>query len=224
MLKKTLSFVLVMAMAITMVMAANTNQENAAISNSKHGYSEGSAEMSGGAVSYYPSAYTIVSLNTEDPESALIKVAFSENESLPASGSAKTGVSLSLQTDGSGKLIGSNNISGKEDALYAVWDISYGGTLDISLGINRKLAGTEDNSTTTIGWKATAQTGSATVSSPDNNSDLQTVVIGSHDGSTAAGVKTTGKNKIVIETTETAAEKPADTYSANLYLLVSDES
>ena len=223
MLKKTLSFVLVMAMAITMVMATPADQQAAAISNSKLGYSEGSAVMAEDAVSYYPSAYTVVSLDTEDPESALIKVAFSENESLPASGSAKTGVSLSLQTDGSGKLIGSNNISGKEDALYAVWDISYGGTLDISLGINRKLAG-EDNSTTTIGWKATAQTGSATVSSPDNNSDLQTVVIGSHDGSTAAGVKTTGKNKIVIETTETAAEKPADTYSANLYLLVSDES
>ena len=219
MLKKTLLFVLVMALAITTVMAEGTSsQQSAAINNAQAGYATGSATMAEEAVSYYPSAYTVVSLDTKSPESASITVAFSNSTDMPGSADAsKKTVTLTMKDDGTA----SNDVTGSADPLYAVWSISYGGRLDISLGINSPLKGTNDNKGSTIAWKATPADGTA-VASPTNGTDLQVVSIGSHDGTTSSGITSTANKAITITTTESASSKKADTYSANLYLLVSD--
>lgn len=218
MLKKTLLFVLVMALAITTVMAVGTpSQQSAAINNALVGYATGSATMAEDVVSYYPSAYTVVSLNTKNPESASITVAFSNSANMPESaGASKKTVTLTMKDDGTA----SNDITGSADPLYAVWNISYGGKLDISLGINSPLKGTGDNEGSTIAWQAIPADGTAV--SSGTGSDLQVVSIGTHDGTTSSGITSADNKSITIKTTESASNKQADTYSANLYLLVSD--
>lgn len=221
MLKKTLLLMLVMVVAITAVMADAASQQSAAVTNAKEGYSEGSPVMDQDTVSYYPSAYTVVSLNTKSASSASVKVAFSGSNTMPENdGGSKKTVNLTLLDDGTA----SNTKTGAEDALYAVWDISYGGKLDISLGINKELTG-ETNTGNALAWKATAKaagSGSdATVSS--NTNTLAVQKIAEHDG-TGDSIKSTNNRQIEIVTTESATGYAADTFSANLYLIVSDQS
>ena len=209
MLRKTVLLLLVMALSVTAVMAVDEG----------NGYAEGAKDPSSG----WPVATTKVAFNPGSAESAIVKVAFTDDGIIPDDASdVKKSVNLAIDPDeGTTYNVATNS----EDALYATWDITYGGTLNIYLEIASPLTHETEN-TNTINWSVSVpEKGEISSESASEEKHAQ-LLIGEHDGSTDSGISTdsgaTGK-QITIKTTENFdTGKPTGSYSALLYLTVED--